>query len=1578
MLGPYRVLRLLAVGGMGKVFLGRDTRLGRLVALKFALALAGEGVSVKAQFAREAQATAKLSHPNVVTIYDVGEHEGVPWAAFEYIEGQTLARQLKQGPLAVADAARVLRAVAQAVAAAHAAGIVHRDLKPANIVLGEDGRPRVLDFGIARRAGELELHDSQQILLGTPGYMAPEQWRGSDAPGTDVWALGLILCECLTGRNPVRRPEGVAVVSVLNGDDLLADFAPLRSIPAPLAELIARCLSRDPEQRPTAAELAAALELDDPTNRSSSDRDEPFPGLRPFDAAFAGFFFGREAEVARVEGLLAERPAVLIVGPAGCGKTSFVEAGVLPKVTSRQPSVVLRVRPGRSPLDAIERALTEAGLAYTPALAEDEPTVQEPTVGAGRRFTKRAQSPEKTDADARPEPQRWAEAFRTSPERLAAALDRLAEQRGVERVVLWIDALEELVDASVTIDDRTAFLQAVVGSAASVDERARVVMAVRDDALGRLSLSSHEGTAVLTLAPLAHAERARAVRGPLERVGYRFDDDGLVDEMLAAVEGDEQAMLLLQFALAELWARRDVRRRMLLRADYEAIGRVDGALARHADAVIDTLSAEDAAVAQELLVALAREASVRGVGRAAIATDELEQQRPVASRVIDALAQARIVERRSDPSAIELGHPSLRKVWRRLERWIEASDADTAQLRALSEAAQRWASRGEHPGELWREAALAEAEALVARRGAAMDPVTLRFVERALAARTRASRVRRAVMVGLVASASLVTLLSVVAAWALRARERVAFEGRRASEQSRSTLLVQAAELRLSSGDPFAAAAMVRASLELSDSVQARSLLGQLRQEPIAWRRHTDGIIYAATIEPVRPRAYLATQRGGVCALDLESGELTPMQGPSDQVLSVLWRGGEVFAGSWGGELWRWRGDAPQGQRLLRFGAGILKIFAMSRGRTAIVLTDGSVQLVEDGAERAQPWLPAMDTLPRATAVSPDGERLYVSGRSRVLRVFSAGASAASAEVALPAVAVGLSVAPSGQRVALGMDNGAVAIVEGGAVRATFAGAAGEYRTVLWLDAEHILLGRLGGNAVILDTRDGARRVIESIKGVVSAQSRGDVAIVGTMDNIFNVRWRRRGATIGAPNGIVLGVGFRADGAEIVSGVGSDVVIRSAADGRELRRWTTRLGDEGRDVSFSPTGQSVAFIIQGFGVGVFDASVGAAQALIIEPRAGPLSLDARWDIDRIAFASNVGRLVVARISDGSVQHSITPRIAGAASVVLWPDGAGAFAAYVDGVLVAWDFARGAAEQLFDVRRAVRALAIRRDGEQLAVSCEDGAIEVIDVRTKTRVRTLRAGGRRVYRARFSPDGERIAAASQDGGVYVFDLRRDEPPLRIDAHRSEVNTVTFDPSGQRVVSGGDDGTVRLFDATTGAPLWRIDAASERQRAARAPADRALVGAPAGAVVAARRAGHGWIIGAQDGSVELRSASGAIERVLRTDRRAPVTWAIDAPNDLIASGYASGAFCVWDASSGQRVACRALNGAVVTGSVEGSTIVATSELGDTARVELDEFAPSYCQLLRRVWEEQPFVWDQAGPIRMRPAASHPCAAR
>jgi predicted ATPase/serine/threonine protein kinase len=332
-LGPYELIELLGAGGMGEVYRARDPRLDRIVAIKILPAAFSADHERLHRFEREARSASALNHPNIVTIYELGQDRSCHYIAMELVEGKTLRELLGSSLLPMRKAIEIAAQIAEGLTKAHEAGITHRDLKPENLMVSHDGFVKILDFGLAKltpsRAGRSDIYNlptSQTpvgLVLGTVGYMSPEQVSGDGLDfRSDQFSLGVVIYEMVTGKRAFQRSTAAETLVAVLREPAEPIARQNRDAPAPLCWVIERCLAKEPEKRyvstrELARELAA---IRDRFSENPIKQAETRPTNLPVQQTG---FVGREKEVAAAKELLLRQGVrlVTVTGPGGIGKT---------------------------------------------------------------------------------------------------------------------------------------------------------------------------------------------------------------------------------------------------------------------------------------------------------------------------------------------------------------------------------------------------------------------------------------------------------------------------------------------------------------------------------------------------------------------------------------------------------------------------------------------------------------------------------------------------------------------------------------------------------------------------------------------------------------------------------------------------------------------------------------------------------------------------------------------------------------------------------------------------------------------------------------------------------------------------------------------------------------------------------------------------------------------------------------------------------------------------------------------------------------------------------------------------------
>ena len=764
----YQIRELLGRGGMGEVFRAFDLKLRVDVALKAVRAEKVGSSRADELLRQEVRSAREVVSPNVCRIFDLVAEDGQELVSMEFIDGHTLGEVLKQrGPLPLHETREIASQFLSGLEAIHQAGLVHRDFKPENVMLTRAGRVVVMDFGLAKAHNDA----GTGTIAGTPAYMPPEQARGGSVDArADVFAAGVVLAEMLSvgglGSHDARQELWRAVRET-----------PPRVPDGPWAPVLRQALSPDLQERHASArELARALE--DVTQRLPGFATKrPYPGLSSFTEEDAEYFFGREVEVEAVWKKL-KRPRMLaLVAPSGAGKSSFLRAGLLPALPRGWKALV--ATPGNRPFQALAHALVPVFAGDTDAMA------------ALLRFEE--------------------------PETAVSLLQRF--RRRHEHALLIVDQFEELFTLNPP-EVQEAFAR-LLGRLV-LDGDLHVILSLRDDFLYRcqaFEALAPATTDVTLLGTLGQASLRRALVQPALACGYRFEDEALVDEMVAEVRRERGALPLLAFAASRLWEKRDRERGLLTREAYREIGGVAGALAQHAEATLERIGTQRLPLVREIFRNLVTAQDTRAVReREELLSVFGAEGRSEAEGVLRALVDARLLtvydrsdERGESHPQVEIIHESLLAAWPRLVRW-QTQDADGAQLRdQLRQAAQAWHDRGRPEDLLWTGSAWRDLALWRERYGGGLSATEQAFADAAAQVDGRRRRRRRFAAASLVGMAAAVAIVTSVL-W------QRADAARRSAEAAQ---LLAVGRLRLDR-NPAAALAFAIASLERADNQPAR------------------------------------------------------------------------------------------------------------------------------------------------------------------------------------------------------------------------------------------------------------------------------------------------------------------------------------------------------------------------------------------------------------------------------------------------------------------------------------------------------------------------------------------------------------------------------------------------------------------------------------------------------------------------------------------------------------------------------------------------------------------------------------
>jgi WD40 repeat protein/tRNA A-37 threonylcarbamoyl transferase component Bud32 len=1136
------------------------------------------------------------------------------------------------------------------------------------------------------------------------------------------------------------------------------------------------------------------LEVADDQADKPADELVPYRGLAAFTTADAGLYFGREREVDTMVNRLRVEAFLAVVGPSGAGKSSFVQAGIVPRLPTSWRAIILR--PGGTPAAALAARLEREGIDATGIV--DDP--------------------------------------RALGDRL-----RAAAARDGSTIVLVVDQLEELFTLCRIPEQRARFAEALADAARSDDDPVRVIVTLRDDFLiraeGEGPLRERLARGMKLLTTPAAEDLERILTEPARRVGYQFEDRGLVTEMVEAVAGQPGALALLSFTAAELWKLRDRHFHQLGRKAYVAIGGVGGALARHAEATFANMSSEQHAMTRE---AFRRLVTAEGT-RAVLTRVELVQVlggTSKADQVIEMLVAARLLatSEAEQGEQIEVIHEALLSAWPRLVDWRH-EDVEGARMRdQLRAAARQWEDRGRPTGLLWRGDALAEFQIWRGRAPGSLTVVEEAFTTTAVHEAARGKRLRRTLLIGafgflIVALAAAVLLINRIA----NQREELATNLQRQYEdQGRRRLLER---------DPLQALAFLAKSAELGASGPAHDFLvaqavrasdGEVLEmktelDILTAQFSSDGTKLITGGFDRRPRIWDTST--GKRLLELPQQELTvwfARFAPDDRT---------ALTGSSDGMATLWA--MPGGQRLHQFRH-------TARIRCALYTPDGKLAITASDDDTVAIW-----ELP--------------SGRSRA-RLHGDGAGMRTCDVS-----------SDGTTVAAGDARGAVWVwdLRDGrlvhTLRDAQTGAASfvRFRT----DASRLVSG--GAEGVVawdLDTGGLAFRLAtEGQVNSLELSADGKQIVTSSSEKTAHVWNAETGARLHALAGhatAITDARFSPDGKYIVtSSYDGSAWLWNASDARVVARWhghqdsihkvafdakserVVTVGADGKAIvwrvapqektvklagskaplamaSFSPDGGSVVTAAYDGKVRLWDARTGRERVVIAAHEGAALAAFRPDGRELVTAGGNDGAVLIWDAS-GTARRTLSSRGSEVSEVTWSPDGKLIAAASQDGRLRCWDAATGALRfENQQSKYVLRTVAFNATSTSIVAAGDDAEIRVWNV-DGTLARTYIDPERGMHpHAELDRDSSRLLIVSAKQIAKIVRLDGSEPPIRLVGHVGKIGYGAWSPDEALVITAAIDGTARLWDAARGDQLAIFEHPGWVQMATFSPDGRRVV--------------------------------------------------------------------------------------------------------------------------------------------------------
>lgn len=1453
----YELRQLIGRGGFGAVYRAYQPTVEREVAIKIILPEYANHPNFIRRFETEAQTIARLEHIHIVPLYDYWREPDSACLVMRWLKGGSLQDSIDQhGYWELPLIARLLDQIAGALTVAHRNGIVHRDLKPANILLDEEGNAYLADFGIAKNLVIAPEAPTEDDRFGSPAYVSPEQVTGGTiSPQTDIYSLGVVLYMLLTGRTPFFDPSTTTVIR----RQLTESLPPLQStrpeLPHALNIIIWRATSKRPESRypdalslaadfrqvispdATPTELTAKLAAPTPRNIGPSiggqtliveiplEPENPYKGLRAFQEADSSDFFGRKALVDRLVARMAENTQqsrfLAVVGPSGSGKSSAVRAGLVPAIRrgtlyGSQDWFIVQMIPGPKPLEELADAINRVAINRLSDLAS--------------KLRANEQALNDIFAQVLPEPD--------------------------SELLIVIDQFEEIFTLVTDEAEREHVLKLILNAVNHPSSRLRIIVTLRADLYDRPLLYQGFGDLMRErteiVLPLNSSEMEQAIIGPVNRIGIRFEP-GLVADIITQVNQQPGALPLLQYALTELFERREGY--ILTRAAYQSSGGVLGALARRADELYNELDSSSQSAAQQMFLRLVTlgegvEDSRRRASRAEL--NAIARDKRIVQEVIDKFSKYRLLTLDYEPGTraptVEVAHEALIRVWGRLKSWLDTNRDELRLHRRLIAAANEWINARRDPSFLASGSRLTQFESLVLSPAISLNEDESTYLWASVAAKQRAATRLRWFIAGLIAF-SLVALGLALFAFD---RQSAAFNEQQRADQeaqiSRSRELAVTALTGVTKTD--LALLLSIESLNAADTFEGRnSLLTTIQSRPrltAYLNGHTDGVRSVA----YSPDGRLLASGGRdnqIILWDTTTNQPigNPLIGHTNRINSVAFSPHSTILASASDDgtvrLWDTTNGQQLGEPFSQHAGSVWSVVFRPDGKQIASGSDEGTILIWDPNTKDLMSEPSLghEGLVYSLAYSQDGELLASGGEDNTVRLWNVQTGQEIGTPLLGHTDWVLSVAfnPNGAILAsTGVDESVIFWnTESGERLSTLETGHRDYvRSIAFSpDGRFFATGSFDQTIRLWNAQTG-----DQIGSALSAHQAAIWSVAFSPDSsqlasasadasiiVWNMESSHPlGTTLPTQADAVLTVTYSPDQTHFataggnISGSNSDNSIYIWNNQGQL---TATLKGHNRyitSLAFSPNGEILASASADGTVQLWD--------MTSNQHVQTLQLPNRSDFVPIAFSPD-SKLLAAGAADGSISlwdvetgqltgDPLEAHTDGILSLAFSPKGILASSGF-DNTIILWDTAtrQPIGDPLTGHTDAVTSLAFNLDGTVLASGSRDRTLQLWNLEQRQPIGQPLVGHQdRISSIAFSPDGQLLASGSEDNTIILWDVPQREPLGRpFLGHTDWVLSIAFAPDGTKLISGGLDKQIFIWDVSLNS--WQTRACSIANR-------------------------------------------------------------------------------------------------------------------------------------------------------------------